>query len=200
MAHSLTAMVVQAALAEDRLATDPNSAADALRAVQQRGRDALGETRELLLGLRENHPVDLPELLARFRDLGLDVQERISGMPDISATSRLPGPVQAALFAVLQESLTNAVRHAPSAAVEVSLRLTDDVVEVCVSNRPHRSGVHEPRVPERLWPGMGTGMGLIAMRERVSALGGDVLIRSEDPERFWVRVCLPLTVPTKGTG
>lgn len=196
MAHSLTAMVVQATLAEDRLATDPDGAADALRAVQQRGRDALGETRELLLGLRENEPADVPALLARFRDLGLDVQHRVSGMPDISAVSRLPRRVQAALFRVLQESLTNALRHAPSAAAEVSLCRTEDVLDVVVINRPRLPNPHGHPAPDRAWAGTGAGIGLLGMRERVAALGGEVLISSEDPERFCVRVNMPLTVPT----
>ncbi len=187
LAHSLSVMVVQASLAEDLIASDPGAATSAVREVQQSGRNALAETSRLLrlvrdegdeLGLRPGRAIsDLPALAEDYSRAGLDVDLRL----DPGATP-LPAGVGLSAYRIVQEALTNALKHAPGSRVEVRLSRDDDELTIEVRNGP-RSGALTP-------PGSG-GHGLAGMRERVSLFGGTLHAAPTNDGGFALAVSLP---------
>ena len=184
LAHSLSAMVVQTAAAQDTLRTAPDQAAHLLQSVADTGREALAETGRLLHLLRDAgdelglSPApglsDVPALVETFRAGGLQVQAVLDLPGD-----DLAGGVDVSAYRVVQELLTNALRYAEGpVALHVTARpggLTISCANAC--RRGGRAG--------------GSGLGLQGMAERVHLLGG-TLRRSEDAERFEVEVDLPL--------
>jgi signal transduction histidine kinase len=155
-------------------------AADAIRDVSSTAREALAETRRLLGVLRADsgqelrQPLpglsDLEGLLARVRAAGLPVRYELSG-----ASPDLPPGVQLAVFRLVQEALTNTMKHAgPGASAAVRLQLTPGEVRVEVDDDGSGS-TGEPRAP---------GGGLTGMRERVSAFGGELQCGPRQP-RGW---------------
>ncbi len=193
VAHSLTVMVALADGARAASPADPEGAARALDALTETGRSALADMRRVLGVLREpgdaaplepEPDVSLDELVERFRAAGLPVRLVRSG-----ALDELPTAVRRAQWRIVQESLTNVLRHAPaSPLVLVELgRVTDAAgarVEVRVTNQA------EPLAREA-GAASGTGRGIIGMRERAGALGGT--IEAGPHERGWqVRAALPL--------
>jgi signal transduction histidine kinase len=171
VAHSVSLMVVQAEAGEAQLSGDQPSV-ECLRAIQRVGRSTLTELRGLLAALGEEPSDASGRALAptpRLRDAvllvseidaaGLDVDFALSGDADA-----LPIGVDLAAYRVLQEALTNALRHAPGAHVvaHVTISGSDVVVEV------RDSGAGRPSVVN------GTGRGLAGMRERVRLYGGTV--------------------------
>ena len=188
IAHSLSVMVVQAGAAESALRTDPETTARGLREIQRAGRSALDETGRLLHLLRDTDDPDLapqpsatmlPELVEGFRAAGLDVDLVLDG-----SAEGLPAGVDLSVYRIVQEGLTNALKHAPRSAVKVGFRRWHDGVEVDL-----RSGVSHPE--HRLGLGSG-GRGLVGMRERVAAFGGDLEASSTDDGGYVVRARLPL--------
>jgi signal transduction histidine kinase len=180
VAHHLTIIV---ALSDGALATvarAPDEASDAIRDVSSTAREALAETRRLFGVLRADsgqelrRPLpslaDLDDLLARVRDAGLPVRYERSG-----TAADLPPGIQLAAFRLVQEALTNTMKHAgPGASATVRLRLTP--AEVCVEVEDDGTGSPgEPGVP---------GGGLTGMRERVSAFGGELDCGPRQP-RGW---------------
>jgi signal transduction histidine kinase len=180
VAHHLTIIV---ALSDGALATvarAPDEASDAIRDVSSTAREALAETRRLFGVLRADsgqelrRPLpslaDLDDLLARVRDAGLPVRYERSG-----TAADLPPGIQLAAFRLVQEALTNTMKHAgPGASATVRLRLTP--AEVCVEVEDDGTGSPgEPSVP---------GGGLTGMRERVSAFGGELDCGPRQP-RGW---------------
>jgi len=193
VAHSLTVMVALADGARAASGSDPAGAERALDALTETGRSALADMRRVLGVLREpgddaplepEPDVSLDELVERFRAAGLPVR-----LVRTTPQEELPLAVRRAVWRIVQESLTNVLRHAPTSTlvlVEVS-RTRDahgDRVEVRVTNRgASRGAVRQPTA--------GTGRGIIGMRERAAALGGAV--EAGPHERGWqVRAVLPL--------
>lgn len=166
IAHSVSAMVVQTAAAQDLLRTDPDRAARHLEHVALTGRQALAETGQLLhlvrddadeLGLRPPPGLrDVPELIERCRAEGLAV--------DLGGWSppRLPAGADASAYRIVQEILTNALRY--SADRKVSLDLESDARSLVIRTRN--------RAARR--PSQGGGLGLLGLTERVHQLGGSL--------------------------
>ena len=122
----------------------------------------------------------LADLIAGVRRSGIDVTlEPDPPMED------LPAQVELAAYRVVQEALTNVVRHAPGAATHVSLRADSAALTVEITNAPSAMATAEG-------PGIGAGVGLIGMAERVRAAGGELVTRRTRDGGFLVRAWLPL--------
>lgn len=170
LAHSLSVMVVQASLAEDVVTKDPEAARRALLEVQQCGRNALGETGRLLrlirdagneLGMRPEPALSgLADMADDFGRAGLEVRLHV----DPGTKSELPIGLELSVYRVVQEALTNALKHAPGSAVDVWLSRSRDKVTVEVRNGPGS----EPAA------NLSGGHGLVGVRERVSLFGGSL--------------------------
>ncbi|SNS60420.1 Signal transduction histidine kinase [Geodermatophilus pulveris] len=176
LAHSVSLMVVQAEAGPVVVRRDPDRAVAAFDAVSATGRQALAELRRLLGVLRDDRPggdapgplapqagLDrVPELVERVRGAGADAALTYSGLP-----GALPAAVDLAAYRIVQEALTNAVKHAGPARIEV--RLTGDGTALTVQVRDDGLGSPVPAAP-----GEPVGRGLIGMRERAGSLGGSV--------------------------
>jgi signal transduction histidine kinase len=172
--HSVTAAVLQASAARRVLHTDPAFVDEALSAIEAQGRDALEELDRVLAVLRneagETRPAptlaDVDALLARTRAAGVSLAITRSG--DLE---RVPAAVGREAYRVLQEALTNVMRHATGADATVSLAVGEHSLSLAVENGPGAA----------LAPGRGSGgNGLRGVRERLRALGGS-LTTSETP-------------------
>ena len=165
IAHSLTVSLMHVTSARLAVQDDPADALRALEEAERLGRDSLDEVRHVVGLLRHGGAsdpttplpgsLDVPALVERYRTAGADVQASIDG--DLEA---LPGTVGLAAYRILQEALTNAVKHAPGArvSVRVALRPESLCLDVDTAGPPRR----------------GAGLGLVGMRERAHALGGTV--------------------------
>jgi len=187
VAHAVSIMVVQADGAPYVLPRDPAAAADALQTISRTGREALTELRRTLELLRTDHDgaltpqpgtAGLSALAARMDRVGLPVRLRLHGDLDTVPTGLALG-----VYRIVQESLTNVLRHAgPDAEAEVLIDRADAQVLVEVTNSGHSSDTYSD----------GSGNGLLGMRERVAVLGGAITY-GPGPGRGWtVRAALPL--------
>jgi signal transduction histidine kinase len=188
VAHSVSVMVIQAGAARRVLDREPDASIGALGAVEATGREALTEMRRLLGILRpegedaEHSPQPsldrLGALVARSRDAGLEVELRTEGEPGVLA----PG-VDLTAFRLVQEGLTNAIKHGGRGPARVTLRWSEDQLEIEVANRVDGEGA----IGDAL---LGSGQGLVGMRERVALCGG-VLRAGPVGRGFVVRARLP---------
>jgi signal transduction histidine kinase len=186
IAHSVSVMVVQAGAAEEVLKRAPERALDPVRAVQETGRQALVEMSRLVgllredgeeLGLAPQPGLDgLDALLAQVRGSGLPVELRVEGEP-----RALPLGVDLSAYRIVQEALTNALKHAGDARAVVRLRYAADAFEVEVVDDGGGDGT-----------GHVGGHGLAGMRERVAVFGGEFAAGRRDGGGFEVRALLPL--------
>lgn len=184
-AHHLSSMVVQAGAAERQMTNDPEQARHVLSDIREQGSTTLAQMRQIVGALREDDgdgaaPPTLrhaPQLVDEARDAGCQVTFIVEGRrPD-----SLPPAVDFAGYRVLQESLTNARRHAPGAAVLASVAYHGDAVEVEVTNTAAAPPPSEPA----------GGHGVTGMRERVALAGGE-LTAGPTPEGGWrVSAVLP---------
>jgi len=190
VAHSLGVIVVQATAGGRVVDESPGEARAALEAVERTGRDALADMRRLLGVLREDGPSDrqpqpgldqLEPLLERFRAAGLDLTAEIE-----RPLPSLPSGLDLCVYRVLQEALTNCLKHAPSRAARLHLRSREGALNLSVFN----DGDQTPASP-----GVNRGgHGLLGMRERVAMFGGD-FEAGPAPDGGWcVAARLPLTV------
>ena len=184
IAHSVSVMVVQAAAANDVFDTRPERAREALRAIEASGRTALAEMRRLLGVVRADGAEYAPQpgidrldnLVEQVRAAGLAVAVSIEGAP-----RPLPAGVDLSAYRVVQEALTNTLKHANATRADVSLRYRDD--ELCVEVRDDGEPVGN---------GDGHGRGLIGMRERVTAFGGSLETGPKNTGGFAVSARFPL--------
>jgi signal transduction histidine kinase len=167
IAHSVSMIVVQASAAEDVFDSRPDQARAALRSIERAGRDALAELRRLLSAVRPglDEPSGpqpgldrLDELAEPLRAGGLTVVVRREG-----PATTLPAGVDVSAYRIVQEALTNTVRHARATRAEVTVRYGPDAVELDVRDdgRSTQSGGAN-----------GSGHGIAGMRERAALLGG----------------------------
>jgi signal transduction histidine kinase len=190
IAHSVSVMTVQAGAARVLLDEDrPERAREPLLAVEETGRQALGEMRRLLGILRgDEHETrlapqpgisDIDALVEHMRRAGLPVDVVVEGEP-----RRLPPGVDLAAYRVVQEALTNALKHAGAARAEVSIRYGNAALELTVTNDGHvrRNGRRG-------------GHGLVGMRERVALYGGEFEAGPRNGGGYAVRASLPMDVP-----
>ena len=185
VAHSISIMVVQAGGARRILATDPERAERAAARIRHAGSDALAEM-DILLGVLESVPGREPaatldaldDLVARTREAGLPVTLEVRG------TRRpLPAGAEQAVYRVVQEALTNAIKHAGGATTQVELTWGEDALELRVAD----AGDGGPG-PELA----GAGHGLIGMRERIRVHGGELEAGPRPDGGFEVVARLPL--------
>lgn len=170
LANSLSVMIVQASLAADLVLPDPTGAAGAVGEVERSGRTALAEIGRLLrligdgaedLGTHPQHRVaDIPALADEYARAGLGIDLELDG-----AVSLLPIGVELSTYRIVQEALTNALKHAPGSLVRVRLARQGSHVAIEVRNGPAASAALA-EVPG--------GHGLVGLRERVTVFGGDL--------------------------
>jgi signal transduction histidine kinase len=184
IAHNVSVMVVQAAAANDVFDTRPERAREALHAIEASGRTALAELRRLL-GVVRGDGADftpqpgldrLDELVAQVRAAGLAVAVSVEGAP-----RPLPAGVDLSAYRVVQEALTNTLRHAGATRADVALRYGDGELDVEVRDDGAGTG-----------NGAGSGRGLIGMRERVAAFGGSLETGTPSSGGFAVSARFPL--------
>jgi signal transduction histidine kinase len=186
VAHNIAVINVQAGVAAHVLCDRPDQAGESLKHVRHAARTVLDEMSTVLSVLRDSEhppgPVDAParglahlsELIARVADAGLRVEERRNGQ-----VRPLPSAIDLAAYRIIQESLTNAHKHALDDRARLQLRFTQDELEITVENAT--AGI----------PVGVTGYGLLGMRERATALGGRLSAEATDDGRFVVHASLP---------
>jgi signal transduction histidine kinase len=186
IAHHVSMIVVQAG-AERRVLGDANeSTREVLETVEQSGRSALTEMRRLLGMLRgdANEPLapqpglgDVPTLVGQLRDAGLPVEFSIDG-----ERRALPVGIELSAYRIVQEALTNALKHAGDAHATVHVRYGPDSLELEITD-------DGPGAAART---AGGGHGLVGMRERVALYGGRFDASRNPAGGFAVRVVLPI--------
>jgi signal transduction histidine kinase len=188
LAHRISMISVQSGVGAHLLDRDPDQARSALIAVNQASKEALQELRATLGLLRQ---VDGPEsrspapglaqlegVMASTTAAGVDVRLDVSGQP-----RDLPTGVDLAAYRIIQESLTNVIRHARAATARIAIayRLADVVIEI----EDDGHGIDQRGLPDT------GGNGLLGMRERAAALGGDLEAGPLATGGFRVRARLP---------
>jgi signal transduction histidine kinase len=178
--HNVSVMVVQAAAGNDVFEERPDRAREALQAVEETGRRALGELRSLLRVVgAEDAPqpglARLADLVEQVRRTGIGVDLTVEGTP-----RELPAPVDVSAYRVVQESLTNTLKHARASRARIRVRYGRDGLEVEVAD----DGVGATSTEG--------GRGLAGMRERVTLLGGELSARNTPGGGFTVLARVPL--------
>jgi signal transduction histidine kinase len=188
VAHTLTTINVRAGVAARLLDRDPRHARDALATIEAGSHEALDELRAIVGVLREPEDGSAPlepapdlaalgALIEQARATGLQVSFEVEG----EQPRRIPDAVQVSAFRILQESLTNARRHAPGTEAHVNLAYGADRLLLTVENNTGQPGAVNGSRP---------GVGILGMRERATALGG-TLHAQRSGERFRVVAELP---------
>lgn len=188
--HSLAVITMQSGIALHVMDRRPEQARVALEAIRQQSRDALEELRATLALYRgevdaggaprrpQPRLVDLPALVDTMRTSGLPVELATTGRRD-----GVPAAIDLAGFRIVQESLTNVLRHAGEAHARVAVDYQPDAIEIEVTD----DGSARPGTP----PGPG-GNGIAGMRERSAAVGGTLEVGARAEGGFRVRARLPL--------
>jgi signal transduction histidine kinase len=187
VAHSVSIMVVQAGAARRLIAGSPERAGEALRTVEESGREALTELRQLLGVLSEGEQeavlapqpglAQLDALVERLRQTGFAVELERQG-----AREPLPPGLELAAYRVVQEALTNALKHAGGPPTRVLVRLADGRLDLEVRSA---RGQAAPDAE-------GAGRGLVGMRQRVAVLGGELEAGPLPDGGYAVRATLPV--------
>ena len=185
--HSVSVMTVQASAARRLLKPHQEKEREALLVVEQTGREALAEMRKMVGVLRrpEEAPALAPQpslehldaLVAHTRERGLPVELRIEGAPE-----SLPAGVDLTAYRIVQEGLTNAIKHARARRAEVLVRYGDGDVELMVTDDGTGDG-----------GGESGGHGLVGMRERVAVYGGELEAGPIAGGGYRLRARLPTT-------
>jgi signal transduction histidine kinase len=188
LTHSISVIQVQAGVAVHLARKRGDEVPPALLAIEEAGADAARELRATLGVLRSEEDADgsglgqLNSLVTRARAAGLPVTVTVTG------TGRpLPPEVDQAAYRIVQEALNNVSRHAGRACASVQLHYTPAGLSVQVDD--DGKGTAATGVP-------GPGLGLVGMRERVSALGGRLQAGPQDGGGFRVRAELPAEAPS----
>ncbi|WP_137989252.1 sensor histidine kinase [Streptomyces vilmorinianum] len=209
VSHNVSLMVVQASAAREVLATLPDEAAAAMGAVEAAGRNAMTELRHLLgllapaqngedgpyardAGLAPQPSLSrLSALIDRISFAGLPVEARISGEP-----RPLPTGIDVTAYRIIQEALTNALKHGDGAKAEVTVRYSEHWLRVEVLNSgPSVLLEDRPAAGDRPARADGAGRGLIGLRERLAVYGGDLDARRRLGGGYRVRARIPLDRP-----
>jgi signal transduction histidine kinase len=183
LAHQISLINVQAGAALHT--REPDQAWGALRAVRAASGEALTEIRSVLGVLRDPGQPDLaalPELLSRTEATGLTVRARIDLPPPAP-----PPAVQLAAYRIVQEALTNVVRHSSATAAEVHIQRTSTALEITVDD----DGDAVPQIEH--------GNGMRGMGERAAAVGGEFEAGPRASGGFRVQARLPVTLNDHGT-
>jgi signal transduction histidine kinase len=199
VAHSLTVMTVQAGVGRRLMARRPEQASEALASIETIGRTAQEELRVVLGLLRDEQAaaaalvpapklLDVKDLIETVRDSGNVVDLRMSG------TDRTLSPsLELSIYRVIQEALTNVVKHAPGATAMVDLAVSDTDVRLEIVNDSSPAASAPDEAADG--PPGGTGHGIIGMRERVAAFGGWLAAQPTPEHGFRVLASIPLEGP-----
>jgi signal transduction histidine kinase len=184
--HSVSVMTVQASGVRRLLRPDQEREREALLVVERTGREALAEMRRMVGVLRrpEEAPALAPQpslehlgrLVEQAREAGLQVELRIEG-----EAVALPAGIDLTAYRLVQEGLTNAIKHAKASRAEVLVHYSDGQIEVMVSDDGRGIG-----------SGDGGGHGLVGMRERVSVYGGELDAGPQAGGGYRLRAKLPV--------
>ncbi|WP_329279107.1 sensor histidine kinase [Streptomyces sp. NBC_00691] len=197
VAHSIGIIAIQAGAASQVIRTRPTEAAEALRAIEVTSRETLSGLRRTLVALRQADPVaaspenpaafgpspglaDLDRLAAATADAGVQVEVRRSG-----EERPLPGDIDLSAFRIVQEALTNVVRHAGTGRCRVLIDHGDEELTVEVVDDGRGATGNGPS----------QGFGLVGMRERVALLNGELRVGTRPEGGFRVAARLPLPAP-----
>lgn len=188
IAHSVSVMVIQAGGARTVMDSEPERAESSLRSVERAGREALAEMRRLLGVLdggedpRALAPQpglgDIEDLVSRTRTAGLETKLRVEGEP-----AAISPALDLCAYRIVQEALTNAIKHAGPARVSVQVRWTQDALVLGVSDNGCGPIAHDGSPP---------GHGLAGMRERTGLHGGEIQAGAGMNGGFAVQARLPL--------
>jgi signal transduction histidine kinase len=190
ISHNVSVMVLQAAAGADVFATHPERAREALGSIETAGREALAELRRLLsvvdasadegAGLAPPPGLSrLPELVERVRATGLDVSVTVTG-----DERELPAGIDFSAYRIVQEALTNTLKHGHAATARVDVRFGEQMLDVQIVD----DGTAAARADART----GRGHGLIGMRERAAVFGGELQAGPRSQGGFVVRASIPL--------
>jgi signal transduction histidine kinase len=183
LTHQISVIKVQAEVAVHLARKRGEPVPESLLAIREAGREAARELRATLEALRDDDTSphrgldDVPALVARARTTGLDAQLTIAGHPD-----DVPDAVDRTAYRIVQESLTNIARHAAAARAWVRIDYRPDALVIQVDDDGRASADTAP-VP---------GVGLVGMRERVTALGGHLRAAPRHEGGFTVQAELPV--------
>ena len=186
VAHNLSIMVVQAGAERRALGGERPQTAEVLETIEQTGRAAMAEMRRLLGMLRRSDAelalapqpslAHIDDLVAQVRDAGMPVELAIEG--DVRA---LPRGIDLSAYRIVQEALTNALKHAGPASARVTIRYGAGELEIEIAD--DGAGAAAPAAG---------GHGLIGMRERVALFGGDLAAGRRGDGGYAVRARLPI--------
>jgi signal transduction histidine kinase len=187
VAHSVSVMLVGVRGARDVLRTSPDTADDTLAHVERSGEQSLAELRRILVLLREPEQAaesrpqpslaELNELVASYRAAGMPVRLEVVGEP-----LPLPSGVELSVYRIVQEALTNTLKHSNPSNVTVTLAFRDSRLELEVVD----DGTPTPGAAEN-------GQGIIGMRERAALLGGELETGQREGGGFRVAAQLPIS-------
>lgn len=205
IAHTITVIVMQAGGGRLAAATDPKVAVETLSQIERLGQESLSELRALLTVLRDDDThagvdrspqpqfSDIPHLCASMRTLGLPVDLTMKNLPDT-----LPPGVQLTTYRIVQEGLTNVLKHAGRVSTSVQISTTPAApidaakptrLTIDVTNAP---GVETTRLA-------GAGRGLAGLRERIEALGGSLVGVPSPSGGFLLHTEIPVPVARSGS-
>jgi signal transduction histidine kinase len=187
VAHAISVMVLQVGAVRHKLPDALAEDRDALRGVEQAGRTALAQMRGLLAAMRRDEDdleltpqpgLDgLDSLVEEISRAGLPVELHIDGRP-----FPLPRGIDLSAYRIVQEGLTNALKHAQATGADVTVRYRPDDVEIQVRDNGHGAGKSD-----------GLGHGLVGVRERVKIYGGEMSAGKENGGGFVLSTRLPLS-------
>jgi signal transduction histidine kinase len=202
VAHHMSVIAIQAEAAPYKMTDPPKELVESFAEIRASALSGLNELRRVLGVLRSETPDtapqpgldDLPGLLESARNGGVTVTSDVSGTP-----RPLPQGVDLSAYRIVQEALSNAMRHAPGAVVQVHLHYGEAALVIEVRNDSCAYGTQtlweQPGEPR---PSDGGGHGIIGMRERAAMLGGNLEARPTPNGEFLVTAALPLGSDQEG--
>jgi signal transduction histidine kinase len=196
VAHALAVITVKAGVAQLVMEKDPAEASSALKVIEESGRTAHDELRLVLGLLREDEEesadrapapalTDLKGLVEKVEAAGTPVDLRLTG----SDLPVLPA-LEVSVYRIIQEALTNIVKHAPGAYATVRIGVSEREVRIEVTDNGET--VRRPNLGTT--PSSGTQHGLLGMRERVAAFGGTIIAERDPGVGFRIIAAIPLSV------
>jgi signal transduction histidine kinase len=199
VAHSMSVMVIHAGAGRRLAEQDPDAAIACAERIERLGREALGEMRRLVGVMGDGDEPrdsrapqpgleDLDGLVARARAAGLPTELRIDG-----ERRPLPTGADLAAYRIVQEALTNCLKHAGGAHARVAVTWSEEDVVLSVSDDGRGPGVPTP-------DDTGGGHGLVGMRERAALYGGEVVTGPAPNGGFVVRARIPLEPVAEAVG